>query len=103
MSMNKPNKVRQIYAELQSVYGGEIPARELLECASLIAEATEDSILETQVSLHVGRTPFAELPVDEVMTNWSWRVVNQEYEGGDDFMPQITQEMLLEHVLAIAA
>ena len=101
--MNKPKQVRQIYAELQRVYGGDIAAHDLLECASLIVEATEDSILETQVSLHAGRTPFAELPVDEVMTNWSWRVVNQEYEGGDDFMPQVTQEMLLNHALAIAA
>ncbi len=101
--MNKPNKVRQIFAELQRVYAGDIPAHELLECASLIAEASEDSIRETRVSLHAGRTPFAELPVDEVMAKWSWRVVNQEYGGGDDFMPQVSQEVLFEQALAIAA
>lgn len=101
--MNKPKKVREVFAELQRVYGGDIASHDLLECASLIVEATEDSIMETRVTLRNGRTPFAELPIDEVMTNWGWRVVNQEYEGGDDFMPQVTQEMLLDHVLAIAA
>ena len=101
--MNKPKKVRQVFAELQRVYGGDIAAHELLECASLIAEASEDSILDTKVGFRRGPTPFSELPVDIVMEQWSWRVVNQEYEGGDDFMPHVPQDVLLEQVLARAA
>lgn len=101
--MNKPQQVRQIYAELQSVYGGEIPAHELLECASLIADAAEDSIRPSGNTAHLGRTPFSELPVNEVMERWSWRIVSQEYAADDDFGPQIPQEVLLEHTLSMAA
>ena len=101
--MNNPKKVRQIYAELQRVYGGEIPTHELLECASLIADASEDSISPSPKTVHHGRTPFAELPVNEVMERWSWRIVSQEYSAEDDFSPHMSQEELLEHTLSMAA
>jgi hypothetical protein len=101
--MNKPKKVRQIYAELQRVYGGEIPAHELAECASLIADAADSSIRVSPKTAFHGRTPFSELPVDEVMERWSWRVVSQEYSAEDDFNPHIPQEALLEHALLMAA
>jgi len=101
--MNKPKKVREIYAELLSVYGGEIPTHELLECASLIADAAEDSISPSPRTAFHGRTPFAELPVDEVMERWSWRIVSQEYSFEDDFGPNISQETLLENTLFMAA
>ncbi|EEB78523.1 hypothetical protein GPB2148_1419 [marine gamma proteobacterium HTCC2148] len=103
MSMNKPKKVRQIYAELQRVYGGEIPTHELLECASLIADASEDSISSSPKTAFHGRTPFSELPVNEVMERWSWRIVGQEYSAEDDFGPHMSQEALLEHTLSMAA
>jgi hypothetical protein len=101
--MTKPKKVREIYAELQHVYGGEIPAQELLECASLIVDATEDSINPSGKTVHHGRTPFLELPVHEVMERWSWRIVSQEDSGEDDFGSYIPQDVLLEHVLSMAA
>ena len=101
--MNKPKKVRQIYAELQRVYGGDISAHELLECASLLADASEDSISSGGVTLHNGRTPFSELPVTEVMERWSWRIVSQDYVENDDYMPHMAQDVLIDHALAMAA
>tara|TARA_R110002072_G_scaffold242519_3_gene401277 strand:- start:126 stop:431 length:306 start_codon:yes stop_codon:yes gene_type:complete len=101
--MNKPKKVRQIYAELLHVYGGEIPTHELLECASLIADASEDSISPSPRTLHNGRTPFSELPVNEVMERWSWRIVSQDYPSTDDYISQVAQDVLIEHTLAMAA
>ena len=101
--MNKPRKVRQIYAELQRVYRTDISAHELLECASLIADASEDSIRSGGVTVHHGRTPFSELPVTEVMERWSWRIVSQDYTESDDYMPAVSQDVLIEHILAMAA
>ena len=101
--MNKPKKVRQIYAELQRVYGGEIPTHELLECASLIADAADYTISPSPKTVFHGRTSFSELPVDEVMERWSWRIVSQEYSSDDDFEPHISQEDLLEQTLSMAA
>lgn len=101
--MNKPKKVRQIFAELQRVYAGEIPTQELLECASLIADASEDSISKSGNTVFHGRTPFSELPVSEVIENWSWHVVCQDHLGEDDFGVHIPSQVLLEHTLLMAA
>jgi hypothetical protein len=101
--MNKPKKIRQIYAELQRVYGGDIPALELLECAALFVSATEDSIMPAPKTGMHGRTPFVELPVHEVIEQWGWRIVCQEYFEEDDFEVQIPQGLLIEQTLAMAA
>lgn len=101
--MNKPSKVRKIYAELKSVFGEEMPAHELLECAALIANASEDSIKPVAKTTFDGRAPFIELPVDEVMEMWSWRIVSQEFVGEDDFGPDIPEEFLFEQALSLAA
>ena len=101
--MNKPTKVRRIYAELKSVYGKEMPAHEILECATLIADASADSIRPTRNFVHQGHTPFSELPVDEVIEHWSWQVVSQEFVSEDDFGPDIPEEFLLQQAISIAA
>lgn len=101
--MNKPKKVRKIYAELQRVYGSDISSQELLECASLIADASEDSIMKGGRTVLHGRTPFSELSVSEVMERWSWRLVCQDYKVEDDFDVQMPERALLEHTLLMAA
>ena len=40
---------------------------ELLECASLIISASEDTLYEPVVEYRTGRVPFSELPVNLVM------------------------------------
>ena len=42
--MTKPAMIRQIFAELRNTLGPETPAYELLECASLIAEANDNPL-----------------------------------------------------------
>ena len=101
--MNKPKKVRQIFAELQRVYAGEIPTHELLECASLIADASEDPISKSGKTVHHGRTHFSELPVREVIENWSWRIVCQDHIEEDDFGVHVPSQVLLEHAILMAA
>ena len=101
--MNKPKKVREIFAELQRVYAEEIPATELLECASLIADASDGSIMSGVKTGFNGRSPFSELPVNEVIENWGWRVVCQEYAVEDDFDVNVPLEELLDQAIRMAA
>jgi hypothetical protein len=98
--MQKPQKVREVYAELKLAFGDEMSARELLECASQIVNASEDTLYDPNVEYRRGRVPFAELPVNLVMENWSWKVLNREMVWEDDFMPQVPKQVLIEQCLA---
>ena len=101
--MRKPQKVREIYAELKSVYGEVMTSRELLECASLMVEASEDSLYEPKTDLRMGRTPFVELPINMIIEDWGWKVVNREMVWDDDYIPHESQSVMIERCLAHAA
>jgi hypothetical protein len=98
-TMQKTRKVREIYAELKSACGEVMSSRELLECASLIISASEDTLYEPVVEYRTGRVPFSELPVNQVMENWSWQVLNREMIWEDDFMPYVPKQALIEQCL----
>lgn len=101
--MRKSEKVREVYAELKAVYGDEMTSREILECASLMIDATEDSLYEPAVPTHMGRVPFSELPVHVVFEDWSWKVLNREILWEDDFTPPVSKTLLIEQCLLKAA
>ena len=98
-TMQKTRKVREIYAELKSACGDVMNSCELLEYASLIVSASEDTLYEPKVEYRTGRVPFSELPVNLVMENWSWQVLNREMVWEDDFMPRVPKQVLIEQCL----
>ena len=98
--MQKPQKIREIYAELKSACGGVMSPGELLECASLIVSASEDTLYEPKVELRTGRVPFSELPLDQVIENYPWKVVSREMVWEDDFMPHVPRQVLIDQCLA---
>jgi hypothetical protein len=55
-----------------------MPKHELLECASLIASAYENPIKQ-HAFLSEGRTPLCELPVNQVIKQWPWELVTENY------------------------
>ena len=65
--MTKPAMIRQIFAELRNTLGPETPAYELLECASLIAEANDNPLNGGGAFLSDGKTSLCELPVNQVI------------------------------------
>lgn len=101
--MRKPEKIREVYAELKTVFAEDMTAREILECASLIVEATEESIYEPALQSRQGRLPFSELPVNVIFQDWGWRILNREVVWEDDFSPKVSERDLIEHCLKEAA
>lgn len=101
--MRKSEKVRQIYAELKAVYGDEMSSREILECASLVVKATEESLYEPAMDSLTGRIPFTELPVHVIFEDWSWKVLSREMLWEDDFNPHTPTQLLIEQCLLLAA
>ncbi len=101
--MRKSEKIREVYAELKTVFADEMTAREILECASLIVEATEESIYEPALQSRQGRLPFSELPVNVIFQDWGWRILNREVVWEDDFSPKVSERDLIEHCLKEAA
>ena len=101
--MRKSEQVRQIYAELKSVFGEDMTAREMLQCASLMVEASEESLYEPALPSHQGRLPFTELPLHVVFEDWGWRVLNREFVWEDDYSPRVSEETLIQQCLQMAA
>ena len=105
--MNRPKKVQHIFAELADTLGHTMPKHELLECAALIANAYEEPIKNTAY-LSEGRTPFCELPVNQVIEQWPWELMTAEYwakseiEYGveDDYFGHVTQDFKLQQLTA---
>jgi hypothetical protein len=101
--MQKTKKVRLVFSELQCIYGEEMEAHELLELASLMVRASEDSIIDIKFGFQRGPTLFSELPVCDVMERFGWRIVEQDYrESEDDFMPFVSEQFLLDEVMSTA-
>jgi len=101
--MTRSKKVREIYTELKSIFSDDLSSRELLECASLIVDASEDSLYEPKISNRIGRLPFSELPVNLVIEKYGWKIMSREVVWEDDFTPQISQQELIEQCLERAA
>ena len=101
--MRKSEKIREVYAELKTVFAEDMTAREILECASLMVGAAEASIYEPALQSRQGRLPFSELPIHVVFRDWGWRILNREVVWEDDFSPQVSEKDLIEHCLKMAA
>ena len=101
--MRKTEKIRRVFFELKSALDGEMTAREILEGASLIVEASEDSLYEPAANEPNGRVLFSELPVHLVFENWSWRVLDGDPLAEVEDLPRMPTEALIEHCLRMAA
>ena len=73
--MNRPQKIREIYAELRDVTNGTISSAELLECAAVMVRSAEGYDIRPRYDLHTGPTPFEELSLDVLVEKWGWKLV----------------------------
>ena len=101
--MNRSKKLRSVYTELKIALGDDLSSQELLDCAAMMVDASEDSIVESSLSSHSGRIPFSELPVNQVIENYGWKIMNRECIWEDDFMPAQSHQQLIEECLLRAA
>ena len=59
--MSRPQKVREVYAELKSIMGKTMSRSDLLECAWLIIRSADGHDIRPRYDLRTGPTPFEEL------------------------------------------
>jgi len=105
--MNRSKKVQHIFAELADTLGHTMPKHELLECAALIVNAYEDPIKNTAY-LSEGRTPLCELPVNQVIGQWPWELMTDDYSAKseidsaleDDYFGHVTQDFQFQQLIA---
>lgn len=101
--MNRSKKLLSVYTELKQALGSSYSSQELLEYASLMLDANEDSLYEPRISSHAGRVPFSELPVNQIIENYSWKIMVRELTWDDDFAIQVPQHILIDECIARAA
>lgn len=77
--MNRPKRVRQVYAELQLAVGDLATASELLQAAADIVALLDPAVpAAPQFRLHVGGLPFEQWALDVAMADGGWRVMSHE-------------------------
>jgi hypothetical protein len=101
--MSKPQKVREVYAELKDALDDEHSSSDVLECAALIVELADERTRGPRCGTSDGRTPFVELPLDVLYSNWGWRLVCQELKSEDDYVVRQKPEDLIDQLCRIAA
>jgi len=76
--MNRPSKIRKIYAELRRALGDDIPAHELINTAAALLELYTEDDTGPHLRLVGGRVAFDQLPLDEALSDGGWRVMGRE-------------------------
>ena len=101
--MNRPQKVKQVYAELRRTLGPAAKPSELLECAATLVSISEKQVGVPRCATNEGRTPFEELPLDQLYTRYPWKLVCQEVRIDDDYATNENPTSIINHLCAQAA
>jgi hypothetical protein len=102
--MNRPKKICAVFTELFNFYQDEMSAVEILDCASLIVEACDDTLSNGGADLRDGKPALCDRPVYEVISRWPWELVRDQYAitsihdelPMDDYMCHIPVEERLQ-------
>src|SRR5579871_2242284 len=74
----RPDKVRQIYAELRRSLGAAMPAIELLRLAAALVEASHSTFVDDEYSAYQRELANGQLPLDEAFADGGWRMMERE-------------------------
>ena len=101
--MNRPQKIKQIYRELQMMLGDEFPAHELLESAALLIAIVEDDNPSPVSRPKDPWVPFDEWAVDKVFAEGGWLLLSLEdwwrQRLGEDDVMSLQAKMQLKDYL----
>jgi len=97
--MLKAAKVKQIYAILKEVAGDRLDTRELLESASSLVDAIEESLYEPKFSLQVGPPSISEMPLHVVFEEMSWKVFNRGYSNEEESFYYNNPQAVIDYFL----
>jgi len=101
--MNRPQKVRQVYIELRRALGPAAEPSELLECAAMLVSISEKQVGVPRCATSESRTPFEELPLDQLYARWPWKLVCQEVRVEDDYEAREDPTSIINQLCAQAA
>ena len=101
--MNRPQKVKKVYIELRRVLGPTAEPSELLECAAMLVSVSEKQVGVPRCATNGGRTPFEELPLDQLYERWPWKLVCQEVRVEDDYAVREDPSSIIDQLCAQAA
>lgn len=101
--MNRPQKVKRIYIELRRSLGPEAEPSELLECAAMLVNISDKQVGTPRSATNEGRTPFEELPLDQLYERWPWKLVCQEVLVEDDYKVREDPASIINQLCAQAA
>jgi hypothetical protein len=102
--MNRPQRIRRVYAELQRTVGDLATGPELLQAAADLVELVNPSRADdSRFSLRTGGLPFEQWSLDVAMADGGWRVMSRESEVVrnlfEDERDGISNEIEVEHWL----
>lgn len=102
--MNRPQRIRRVYAELQRTVGDLGTAPELLQAAADMVEVMNPTrVDDPRFSLRAGGLPFDQWSLDVAMADGGWRVMSYEADVVrnlfDDERDSVSDQIEVEHWL----
>lgn len=76
--MNRPQKIRQVYAELRSALGQDVPSHEVLSASSRLVDIVDGRHTQPGARQGSPRPTFEELPLDKAFADGGWRIMKRE-------------------------
>ena len=98
--MTRPQKVRAVYAELKAQLGATTSPADLLECAFAIVRCAEGDDMTPRHDRLSGPTPYIELPLDVLIERHAWRIMCEEAQSEDDYIPHEPAHVLIQRMAA---
>lgn len=74
----RPNKIRQVFAELRLALGNELPAIELLQLAAKLVDATRQPSVRDDGKIVGLRPSMDQIPLDEAFADGGWRIMARD-------------------------
>lgn len=102
--MNRPQRIRRVYAELQRTAGEVASKPELLRAAADLVEIIDPPRGDDpRFSLRIGGLPFDQWSLDVAMADGGWRVMSHETDVVrnlfDDERDSVSNQIEVEHWL----
>jgi hypothetical protein len=88
--LNRPQKLREVFAELKETFGKQLPAGELIRLATALIEAYQTIDIEQYGDFgYATRDPFFIWDVDKAMRDGGWRILSFERKAGMELSDEL--------------
>jgi len=90
-------RIREVYRELRQSTPSNVPARELLRCASELVDLFDPEHDSSRFELRTGGLPFENQALDIAFADGGWRVMYFEESRREETLQEEAKELVMHN------